>query len=102
MWLSWCLQRELIENCWNQKPEKRPTFDQITNEIRTNNKFIIDDVDKDEFDDYVEKADEYKTTFNTSKRLLILMNLLMEWEKSKNTFSEILLIQILILNKIKE
>lgn len=42
-----CYQK-LMERCWSQNPEDRPTFDQILNELKTNSKFMKN-VNKDEF-----------------------------------------------------
>lgn len=36
----------LIERCWDENPSKRPSFEEIITELRTNPEFITDSVDK--------------------------------------------------------
>ncbi|KAK8839039.1 hypothetical protein M9Y10_032505 [Tritrichomonas musculus] len=50
--------RRLIEKCWSQKPEDRPTFNQIVTELRTNREFITDEIDEDEYFHYIEYLDD--------------------------------------------
>ena len=59
---------KLITDCWSQEAEKRPTFDQIKNELKTNKKFITDSIDKDQFFDYVEMIDSINCSFDPSKK----------------------------------
>lgn len=51
---------ELINRCWDQNPEKRPTFDEIT-EILRNDKFAIDEfgmkTNLDELHEYQKRID---------------------------------------------
>lgn len=60
--------RELIEKCWSQNPKDRPTFDEIVNELKTNEDFITDIVDRDEFQDYIELLDSLGNSFDKSKK----------------------------------
>lgn len=46
--------KDLIEACWSEKPQKRPTFDDIVKNLKTNSKFITNSVNKDEFFNYVQ------------------------------------------------
>lgn len=39
----------LIFRCWSQEPESRPTFDQILNELRTDRKYITENVNENEY-----------------------------------------------------
>lgn len=50
--------RELIERCWADDPKKRPTFDEIVNLLKTDERFILDTVDKVEFEDYCDYISE--------------------------------------------
>lgn len=44
--------KELIDNCWQQTPEDRPTFDQIV-EVLEGDAFITDSVEEDDYRKYV-------------------------------------------------
>lgn len=41
--------RELIKNCWNQNIDKRLTFEQIKDELKTDPGFFTETVDKKRF-----------------------------------------------------
>ena len=45
--------KELIEKCWSQNPDERPTFEQIIDDLKNNPDYITDLVDEAEFFDYV-------------------------------------------------
>ncbi|KAK8836959.1 hypothetical protein M9Y10_036995 [Tritrichomonas musculus] len=45
--------RQLIEKCWVKYPSKRPTFDEITEELRTNAEFITEGISKIEYHNYI-------------------------------------------------
>ena len=62
--------RELIETCWAQEPNERPSFDTIVESLKTNEEFITELTDENEFYDYVDFIDNYKTTFDFSKRAI--------------------------------
>ena len=68
--------QNLIEQCWSQDPSKRPTFDEILNELRTNHGFITETVDKDEFSKYIEFIEKEPHSFNTNKQKIKLDDLL--------------------------
>ena len=61
--------RNLIERCWSQKPELRPTFETIVDELRTNPSFITQDVDEDEYRKYIKYIDETPNSFDPLKKL---------------------------------
>ena len=50
--------RKLIERCWQQEREKRPTFREIVELLRNDKEFITDEVDEDEFLKYVKFVDD--------------------------------------------
>ncbi|KAK8854434.1 hypothetical protein M9Y10_016996 [Tritrichomonas musculus] len=50
--------RNLIERCWSQDPNKRPSFDEIVTELKTNRDFITDSVNEEDFINYVQYIDE--------------------------------------------
>lgn len=62
-----CYQ-DLIERCWSEEPEKRPTFDEIVEELSTENGYITDLVDENEFLNYKFYIEETKSTFNENSR----------------------------------
>ncbi|KAK8858250.1 hypothetical protein M9Y10_013351 [Tritrichomonas musculus] len=51
--------KKLIQQCWAQEPDERPTFNQIVHSLRTDPGFIIDGVNKDEYLDYIKYLDHY-------------------------------------------
>ena len=59
--------RELIQKCWSQKAEERPTFAQIVKKLKDVS-FITGNVDEDAFCDYVEMVDDFDGTFNLSTK----------------------------------
>lgn len=62
--------KELIERCWFQDPDERPSFDQIVDELKNNHEFITELIDESEFLDYVDYIDNYKSSFNKSNQLI--------------------------------
>lgn len=65
--------RDLITRCWSQDPEKRPTFEQIKEELKTNPDFITETIDKDQFLDYVEMIDNCDCSFDPQKKFKKVM-----------------------------
>ncbi|KAK8864045.1 hypothetical protein M9Y10_011739 [Tritrichomonas musculus] len=51
----------------NQKKKKRPTFDEIATELKTNPNFIEENVDKEEFFSYAKFIDEAEKSFYQTK-----------------------------------
>lgn len=62
--------KDLIDRCWSQEPLKRPTFDQIVEELRSNPDFITDLVDEGQYMIYIDYIDECKSTFEGGKQVL--------------------------------
>lgn len=60
----------MIEKCWSQEPSERPTFDQITDELKTNPDFITDLIDENEYLSYIDYINEYNTSFDSTKKLI--------------------------------
>ena len=49
---------KLMNECWDQQPEKRPTFEQIVELLKKDNGFIKDaNVNEDEFYEFIENFD---------------------------------------------
>lgn len=40
--------KELLKRCWSQDIEKRPSFDEIFNELSSNFDYLVEDVDEEE------------------------------------------------------
>ena len=59
--------RNLIEKCWQEDPNKRPSFDEIVNLLETDPGFILDSVDQDDFFNYVDYVKNYQSKFDDSK-----------------------------------
>lgn len=51
--------KQLIEKCWSDDPNERPSFNSIVKELRNNPDFITDKVNKTEFRDYVKYIDQF-------------------------------------------
>lgn len=49
--------RQLIEDCWQAESKQRPTFDEIVDRLRNNHDFITENVDEDEYLDYIDLLD---------------------------------------------
>ena len=47
--------RYLIERCWSHSPTDRPTFDEIYSLLTTNSNYRLDKVDKDRYEEYINK-----------------------------------------------
>ncbi|KAK8837546.1 hypothetical protein M9Y10_036546 [Tritrichomonas musculus] len=82
-----CYQN-LIERCWSSNPEARPTFDEIAYELRTNNEFITDTIDKDEFFDYIESFDGIICTYDPNKQLETIISTEEDFESSEKKSEE--------------
>lgn len=46
--------KDLIEKCWLTDPNQRPLFDEIVEDIKSNDKYIYEGIDKEEFLNYVD------------------------------------------------
>lgn len=55
--------KELIEKCWAEDPDERPSFDDIIDTLKSNPEFILEDVDLDEFIIYSEFVGENYIVF---------------------------------------
>lgn len=58
----------LIEKCWSQLPEDRPSFSSIVEDLK-NPEFITELVDESKFWDYVDFIENSQATFDISNRL---------------------------------
>lgn len=63
--------KKLIEKCWAQEIKERPTFIEILNILRTDNGFITDKVNEEDYKRYIKYIDESNVTFDTESKLTI-------------------------------
>lgn len=74
--------RELIQQCWESDPKKRPTFDQIVERLRTDPGFITANIDKEKYLYYINMIDNYQKTYDPSKKFTKVV--LSEYKKEEN------------------
>ena len=55
--------RNLIENCWSQNYQERPTFDSIVSLLRTDKSFITEGVENETFQKYIQFIDGLNVAF---------------------------------------
>lgn len=58
------IYQNLIQACWDYSPEKRPTFKQIVDDLQTNDSFILETIERDEYENYIEFIESTKSSFN--------------------------------------
>ncbi|KAK8887864.1 hypothetical protein M9Y10_038923 [Tritrichomonas musculus] len=58
---------ELIESCWSQDPNDRPSFNQIVEVLKSDSRFLNENVNKEEFFNYVESLDSFTGNKNAVK-----------------------------------
>ena len=52
--------RQLIENCWNQEPTKRPTFDAIVDILMKDNEIINENINQEEYFKFIKKIEDHQ------------------------------------------
>ena len=62
--------KNLISDCWSHKPSKRPSFDEIVNQLANDSEFITEMVDEDIFYDYVDYINEFTISFEYTNRIM--------------------------------
>ena len=62
---------KLIEACWSQNPD-----DGIVDVLRNDHRFITENVDENDFLNYVDYIDNYQAKFDSTKRVVNITNLL--------------------------
>ena len=81
--------RNLIEKCWSEKVEERPTFDEIIETLEKDPNFITETVDKSEYLNYINFIKMSKTTFDSTKKIEQLDDILhniIQFYRSDNQF----------------
>lgn len=59
--------RNLLEMCWDQKPECRPTMNEVVDMLKNDETFITETIDQQKFYDYVDYIDNYKSSFELNR-----------------------------------
>lgn len=59
--------RELIERCRSPHPNERPTFDQIVSQLRSDPGFITENVDKNDYYNFIDFLENYQDDSNIGK-----------------------------------
>ena len=80
--------KKLIESCWSQNPEDRPTFESIENFLRTDIQFITEKVNEEDFEKYVLKIENSEIDFSSEKNIMQIDHLIKEKNKVVETFSD--------------
>ncbi|KAK8892392.1 hypothetical protein M9Y10_029618 [Tritrichomonas musculus] len=66
--------KNLISKFWAHDPVGRPTFDEILNHLKSNQEFITENVDKKEFQNFIQFIDEIQNKYNKNKEVSELDN----------------------------
>ena len=66
--IPYCYRR-LIEKCWSENLNDRPSFDRILYELETDPHFITSNVDKDEYLDFISLVKDTQTYSGLQKPL---------------------------------
>ncbi|KAK8870912.1 hypothetical protein M9Y10_008825 [Tritrichomonas musculus] len=61
--------KQLIEKCWSQDPSERPTFDEIVFQLKNNKEFITEDINEEEYYEYIKYIDEFPITFDNDRQI---------------------------------
>ena len=75
----------MIEACWSPNPIKRPSFDDIVIQLKSN-KVFFEVIEKDDYLKYVKFIDEYHSTFDETSRVLELGDFI---DTNNGTFHEV-------------
>ena len=62
--------RNLINSCWSQNANERPSFDDIVSNLKNDKSFITETMNETEFLDYVDLIDSYHCKFDISNRVI--------------------------------
>ena len=61
------LFRELLQRCWSMNPNDRPTFNDIVDELKNNPDYITQNIDENEFYEYIDFIDNAHSSFDINK-----------------------------------
>ena len=74
----------MIVSCWSQEIKDRPSFNDIVEELKTNDEFINYIDNPAEFYDYVDFIDNYQSTFNETKKIIHFTDFIKAQGRNKN------------------
>lgn len=60
--------KDLLSRCWHRDPKKRPSFEEIFNELSSNFYYLDEDVDEDEVNDYIELLKDRRQNEDVPKK----------------------------------
>ncbi|KAK8888066.1 hypothetical protein M9Y10_039126 [Tritrichomonas musculus] len=66
--------KNLLKRCWSERPEERPSFGEIFNELSSDFSFFDETVDKDEVLEYLDMLEDETKVIKTTNFKLKLMN----------------------------
>lgn len=61
------LFREILQKWWSMNPNDRPTFNDIENEPKNNRDYIIQNIDENDFYEYIDFIDNEHSSFDINK-----------------------------------
>lgn len=73
--------QNLIERCWSQDLNERPTFDQIVEELKNDRGFITENVNKEEYYKYISFIEECRSSFSSRRRMSFSFHLSAKFNK---------------------
>lgn len=60
--------KDLLSRCWQKDPKKRPSFEEIYNELSSNFYYIEEGVDEDEVKDYIDFLEDCRKNEDGPKK----------------------------------
>lgn len=79
--------RLLIEKCWSQNPDDRPTFSEIVELLKNDQGFITPLVDEEIYNNYIEYIDQYNPSFDSNRKKISIDDLMKNKSKQFTKFS---------------
>lgn len=74
--------QKLLKSCWSEDPTNRPSFSVIIDLLKNNKKYIIEDVDEDDYLAYITFIDKSQKAFNSKRKIIHLSDFISPESKS--------------------